>query len=458
MAGEWPRATMDELKAVSPNAIAMGPFGSRIRTENFVPVGVPVIRGNNLNAERFLDDDFVYLTEEKANELRSANAFPLDIVVTHRGTLGQVGIIPPASKHPRYVVSQSQMKVTIDEGKADPFFVFYYLRSPEGQHQLLSNSSQTGVPAIASPTRALKSITVTYPPLPEQRAIAHVLRTLDDKIELNRRMNETLEVIARTTFKSWFLDFDPVRAKAEGRDAGLPGHIAALFPDSLEESELGEIPTGWNARRIEDVAERVGMGPFGSSIKVETFVAEGVPVISGQHLHGFMMDDNTFNFITFDHAERLKNANVGRGDVVFTHAGNIGQAAYIPENSRYERYVISQRQFFMRCDPEQVTPSFIALYFRSPAGQHQLLANASPSGVPSIARPVTYLRSIQLIIPPKPLIGAFEQLVQPMLLRFRWNLDESRALATLRDTLLPKLVSGELRVRDAGRFLEERGL
>jgi type I restriction enzyme S subunit len=99
------------------------------------------------------------------------------------------------------------------------------------------------------------------------------------------------------------------------------------------------------------------MGPFGSSIKVETFVREGVPVISGQHLHSFMMEDSTFNFITLDHAERLKSANVARGDVVFTHAGNIGQVAYIPENSQYERYVISQRQFFMRCDRAQVTPS-----------------------------------------------------------------------------------------------------
>jgi len=196
------------------------------------------------------------------------------------------------------------------------------------------------------------------------------------------------------------------------------------------------------------------MGPFGSSIKVETFVAEGVPVISGQHLHGFMLEDRTYNFITIKHADRLKSAIVERGDVVFTHAGNIGQVAYIPDTSQYERYVISLRQFFMRCDRSQVSPSFMALYFRSPEGQHRLLANASSSGVPSIARPVTYLRSIPVTIPPKPVMDEFDKLVQPMLFQFRGRQNESRALAALRDTLLPKLLSGEVRVKEAERVSE----
>ena len=268
-------------------------------------------------------------------------------------------------------------------------------------------------------------------------------------------MNETLEAMARALFKSWFVDFDPVRAKAEGRDPGLPKPLADLFPARLVESELGEIPEGWAIWRIEDVAERVSMGPFGSSIRVETFVPKGVPIISGQHLHGFMMEDSNFNFITLDQAGRLKSANVERGDVLFTHAGNIGQVAYVPENSQYERYVISQRQFFMRCDRAQVTPSFIVLYFRSPEGQHKLLANAAPSGVPSISRPVTYLRSIHVIVPPKRLMDTFERLGEPILLKFRRSLDASRTLATLRDMLLPKLISGELRARDADEILAD---
>src|SRR3990170_882326 len=147
MAGKWASATVEEIAAPTPRAIAMVPFGSDIKTENFVSAGVPVIRGVNLSADRFLDDKFVFLTEEKADELSAANAFARDLVFTHRGTIGQVGIISPNARFRRYVVSQSQMKFTCDPQKADPRFIFYFFRSPMGQHELLANTSTTGVPA-----------------------------------------------------------------------------------------------------------------------------------------------------------------------------------------------------------------------------------------------------------------------------------------------------------------------
>ena len=159
----------------------------------------------------------------------------------------------------------------------------------------------------------------------------------------------------------------------------------------------------WPTATIEDISEKVAMGPFGSSIKVSTFVPDGVPIISGQHLHGVRVDDSPgFNFISYEHAQRLANANVRRGDVIFTHAGNIGQGAYIPAQSEFDRYVISQRQFYMRCKRSKAIPEFIALYFTSPEGQHQLLANSSQVGVPAIARPVTYLRTIEIPLPSLP--------------------------------------------------------
>jgi type I restriction enzyme S subunit len=141
----------------------------------------------------------------------------------------------------------------------------------------------------------------------------------------------------------------------------------------------------WRVATIGEIAEKVGMGPFGSSIKVETFVDKGIPIISGEHLSGTRLANGEHNYITVEHAERLKNANVYRGDVIFTHAGNIGQVAYIPETSRFDRYVISQRQFYMRCDQSKVIPEFITYFFKTHEGQHKLLANTSSSGVPSIA-------------------------------------------------------------------------
>lgn len=153
--------------------------------------------------------------------------------------------------------------------------------------------------------------------------------------------------------------------------------------------------------RIEGIAERVAMGSFGSSIKVQTFVPEGVPVMSRQYLHGFKVDDCVgYNFTTVEHAERLKNANVQRGDVIFAHAGNIGHVAFIPDNSECERHVISQRQFYLRPATSKVLPEFIVAYFKRPEGQHQLLANTSQVGVPSIARPVTYQCSLEIPLPP----------------------------------------------------------
>ena len=323
----------------------------------------------------------------------------------------------------------------------DPRFCYYLLKSLD----LAQFNAGSGVPTLNRnhihplPVRAPTDVA-------EQRAIAHILGALDDKIVLNRKVNETLEAIAQAIFKSWFVDFDPVRAKAEGRDPGLPKPLADLFPDSFEESELGEMPRGWEVKAAGEVAERVAMGPFGSSIKVETFTKEGVPIISGQHLHRFILQDTTFNFITEDHAKRLANAIVERGDVVFTHAGNIGQVAFIPANSRYERYVISQRQFFMRCDRAKISPSYIALYFTTAEGRGRLLANTSSSGVPSIARPVTYLRSLMLPIPPRAVLDQFERMLLPLLRQLRENVKQNDPLAAVRDTLLPKLISGELRV------------
>jgi hypothetical protein len=157
--------------------------------------------------------------------------------------------------------------------------------------------------------------------------------------------------------------------------------------------------TPWPTKTIAEITEKVAMGPFGSSIKVETFVESGVPVISGEHLRGVRLEDANYKFITEQHAEKLHNAVVTQGDVVFTHAGHIGQVAYIPQGSAHERYVISQRQFYARPDPTIVLPEYLAYYFKSPIGRNQLLANASATGVPSIVQPVTYLRTLMVPVP-----------------------------------------------------------
>lgn len=189
--------TLEEV-AGQGRAFAMGPFGSNIKTENFVESGVPVIQGRNLNGTRLDEENFVFVTDEKADELSASLVTSGDIAITHRGTLGQVVMIPRASRYPRYVISQSQMKVTVDEARMSPEFVTYWLQSSLGQAELLAYASQTGVPAIAQPLASLRKVKVICPPLYEQRAIAGVLGALDDKIESNRRLSRTGVQLART--------------------------------------------------------------------------------------------------------------------------------------------------------------------------------------------------------------------------------------------------------------------
>ena len=167
--GEWQEVSIEEIAL----RVAMGPFGSDIKTDNFVAAGVPVIRGGNLTCGRFNPEKFVFLTDYKADELLNANAYLGDIVFTHRGTLGQVGLVPEGSSE-RYVISQSQMKLTCDPDLADPPYIYYFFKSPVGQYALLMHTSQTGVPAISRPVTSLKSIRLPLPPLPEQRVIAHI--------------------------------------------------------------------------------------------------------------------------------------------------------------------------------------------------------------------------------------------------------------------------------------------
>ncbi len=337
-----------------------------------------------------------------------------------------------------FIVIRGREGVTTDD------YAYYLTMWPDFRQfaigQMTGSSGRQRVPA-----ETLAGFEVAVPPLPTQRRIAHILGALDDKIELNRRMNATLETMARALFQSWFVDFDPVRAKLDGRKpTGIDKAISALFPVTFQESPLGSIPQGWKLKTIEELAERVAIGPFGSDIKVCTFVSEGIPVVSGQHLRGIMLYDSEFNFVTVEHADHLKRSNVQRGDVIFTHAGNIGQVAYIPKTSRYERYIVSQRQFYMRCNRSLMSPFFIASYFKTPEGQHRLLANTSSTGVPSISQPVTYLRQLKIVVPPLALMKVFDSTVATIHLKMTDNDYQSRTLAALRDSLLPKLLNGQL--------------
>ena len=317
-------------------------------------------------------------------------------------------------------------------------FAYYFLKTLDLAH-FNSGSAQ---PSLNR--NYIHPLHVRLPGRTEQDAIVDLLGALDDKIELNRRMNETLEAMARAIFRDWFVDFGPARAKQEGREPYLVPEIWSLFPDRLD---VDGNPEGWVEKRLGDVCSRVAIGPFGSDITTDNFVEEGVPVIRGGNLkEGFV--DEGFVYLTETKADQLKNANAFPDDIILTHRGTLGQVGIIPKKPFFPRYVISQSQMLLTVDRELSTPRFVFEFLRSPYGNDQLLANTSQTGVPAIARPTTSLKSLLLTLPPMNVLRAFEEILAPLVDRMHAGSVESRVLANLRDLLLPKLMSGEVRLKN----------
>jgi type I restriction enzyme S subunit len=288
----------------------------------------------------------------------------------------------------------------------------------------------------------LKALDVALPPSDEQRAIAHILGTLDDKIELNRRMNETLEAMARALFTSWFVDFDPVRAKAEGRAPGLPQPLADLFPDSFEDSELGEIPRGWK------------LGRFGDA--VEQLREQENPLSSPEVLF------HHFSIPAFDEGQSPKTE---RGEGIKSlkwrvPAGVILLSKLNPEIERVwlvdvrpgERSVCST-EFLVLSARSPFTRSSVYCLSRSPLFRQQIEGLVTGTSKSHQRAQVDSILSLPIVGAPSPIVRAFDRSAESLLARTLECRREARTLAALRDALLPKLISGELRVRDSESFV-----
>ena len=447
----WRTSTLEELCTGEAAGIQTGPFGSQLHQEDYVEDGTPIITVEHLLENRISHKNTPRVSQFDRERLAKYTLRVGDIVFSRVGSVDRRSIV--RSEESGWLFSGRCLRVRPNKSKIDPNYLSHYLGHPLVKGHLRSIAVGATMPSLN--TKLLSGIEVLLPiSVTEQKAIAHILGTLDDKIELNRKTNETLETMAKALFKSWFVDFDPVRAKIEGRPTGLPAEISDLFPDSFEDSELGEIPSGWVIRSVSEITERVAMGPFGSNIKVSTFVESGVPVISGAHLKGVLLQDADYRFVTEEHSLRLANSCVSSGDVVFTHAGTIGQVALIPENSEYIKYVLSQRQFYAR-PLRRSLRHYLLMFFHSEKGKHELLSNTSQTGVPSIARPATFLKSIRMPLPGEDLLILFDQMMSDLVTRMRSITGNTSNYVSIRDTLLPKLISGEIRIPDAEKMLEE---
>lgn len=323
----------------------------------------------------------------------------------------------------------------------DVRFCYYALRSIDFQQFNVGS----GVPTLNR--NHIASLSIAIPPLPEQRRIAKILGDLDDKIELNRKMNETLEEMARALFKSWFVDFDPVRAKMEGRQpTGMDAATAALFPDRLVGSELGLIPEGWEVKALGEIADfDKGLSYKGDSLAEEG----GMPMVNlGCFTGRGLFSAERIKRYTGEYRERhLVNA----GDLVLANTDMtqnrviIGSPALVPEINGEKTFLFTHHVFAVRFNPDyEIWRRYIFFTLLKP--DFREIAEGFSTGTTVLALPRDGVTGYLICLPPLSLIRAFERLVGPMLAAFDKHHHQSRTLSTLRDTLLPKLVSGEVRV------------
>ncbi|MBL9181868.1 MAG: restriction endonuclease subunit S [Verrucomicrobiaceae bacterium] len=394
-----------------------------------------------------------FIGKEKYRELARFTVQPNDLIISCSGTLGRVSVIRDGD--PIGVISQALLILRPDTARIDPTFLFYILSSPAGFHSLVSVSTGSVQVNIAKRS-VIESIEINLPPLAEQKAIAAVLGALDDKIELNRRMNATLEAMARALFQSWFVDFDPVRLRlsyggqvrpTKDNPAGLPAEAlakagldpatAALFPDSFQDSEAGHIPKGWTVQPVGEVVDCVGGGTPSTA---EPKYWEG-----GTHHWTTPKDFSSLQApVLLDTDRKLTDAGIAKISSGLLPAGTLLLSSRAPVG-----------YLAIAAMPVAINQGFIALKCNDRASNFFMLnwCQTNMAEIESRATGTTFaeiskqnFRPIPVVLPPKELMAAFTAKVAPLYAQITANLHQSRTLATLRDTLLPKLLSGEVAI------------
>ena len=374
--------------------IAMGPFGSNIKVECFVDKGIPVLNGSNLEGLELSEKSFRYVTPEKADSLNKANAHKGDIVITHRGTLGQIVYIPETAKFDRYVISQSQFRVRCND-KVLPEYLVYYFHTPIGQHKLLSNASQVGVPALARPSSTFQQIKIEIPDIDTQKRVVKIIHALQKKIDLNKEINDNLQQQAFTLYGKYF-----------------PYAVTDDLPAGWRVGTVGEIVEIHDNKRIPlSGAQRAKMekriypyyGAASLMDYVDEYIFDGKYLLLGED--GTVVDDAGYPILQYVWGQFWVN----------NHA-----------------HILTGKLGFN-------VESLLLLFKRTPV--KSIVTGAVQ---PKISQ--ANLRSIQVVVPPQPELDAFNEMIRPLFDQIRQNQGQNKALASLRDALLPKLMSGEIDV------------
>jgi type I restriction enzyme, S subunit len=333
-------------------------------------------------------------------------------------------------------------------------YIHYLMRTSEYRHWVVSSATGSTVKHTA-PSRVC-SYRFKLPRLFEQDAIAATLGALDDRITLLRETNATLEAIAQALFKSWFVDFDPVRARMEGRaPEGMDEATAALFPDGFEESELGLVPRGWRSSSLAALISQAGgniqTGPFGSQLHASDYVIEGVPVVMPKDISLRRVQIDSIARISPVDVERLARHKLVPGDIVFSRRGDVERHALISETER--GWLCGTGCLLVRPGKKWLSPTFLSMLLDAPQARTWLVQHAVGATMPNLNTGI--LGSVPVVQPPDGLLHSFEHVVSTLEKSRAENSAQAQTLATLRDTLLPRLISGQLRLPAAKSLIEE---
>lgn len=418
MSNGWRRIKLMEVAANKKWAMNGGPFGSKLSTKHYAESGVPVIRGGNLSgAMRFSLGEFVYVSEEKADELLPNNAHPGDLIFTQRGTIGQVGLIPRTSPFSRFVISQSQMKLTPDPEKADAVFLYHYFSSPDTVVAIKNLAFSAGVPHIN--LDILRNFEIQLPPLLVQQRIAAVLSAYDSMIENNLRRIEILEEMARTIYRQWFVEFR------------FPGQPRA--PRSSTQGRTA--PKGWALKKLSEIA----------SVNRAKISARSAP----SELH--YIDISSVSPGRIDHITSYPfSAAPGRARRVVQHGDVIWSC--VRPNLKAHALIMRPRPDtiastgFAVLTAERVPFSFLHLATTTDDFVSYLTNHATGAAYPAVTAKT--FADATFLVPPTALLREFDDLANPMAEQIAVLQDQARTLRFTRDLLLPLLLSGQISLSD----------
>lgn len=435
--------TVSTLRELAESEALFFNDGYRTKRAELGFPGFPILRVASVGDGRIEVAATDHVHESLRQRIGAKLAEPGDIVVTTKGTVGRVARIDEAKSG--YVYSPQVCFFRIkDKAAIDPDYFYYWLASPSFSRQIEALKAQTDMADYVN-LRDLNAVRFEAPDPHVQQAVGQMLRTLDDKIELNRRMNETLEGIARAIFKSWFVTFDPVRVKMEGDElSGMDPVTAELFPRELIDSPQGPMPAGWCAATIGDIADVVRGRSYKSSELNESRTAL-VTLKSFLRGGGYRTD----GLKPFTGAHKLEQV-VAPGEVVVactdvTQAAEVvGRPAVVLPDERFETLVPSLDVVVIRPRAKGVGRAF--LYFLLESEEFRAHTYAHTSGTTVLHLDRKCIPDFPFVTPPGPVLEAYDRVASPSFQRIASNVREIALLESLRDAILPKLVSGQIRL------------